>query len=171
MSIRDEELKRIRLYARGLGVKLTIKNYNWDDFGEWSNKPTHEININKRIHGSKTELIFTILHELGHVMYYAHNGNVDIPEAVLLESKRNKKDKPIPKKERKKIYEYEKNGISYMEIIAKELDLKIPMWKVLVAQEFDIWVYEYYYENGDYPPTSLSKEMKKKIQNKHKGNK
>lgn len=166
---RDEEIKRILLYAKGLGIRIRIANYSWDDSGEWAHSPVSEININKRVHTSKTELILTMLHEIGHHLHYIHNNKAEIPDTVLLELDYKKQGKKVPKKERKKLYEYEASGISFMEIIATELGLTIPNWKVKKAMEFDTWVYEYYYNVGNYPNKDQLKTKNKELNLKYRG--
>lgn len=160
MGIRDKEIERIRLYCRGLGIRLTIKDYPWDDSAEWSNEPKHIINVNKRRNVTKTQLILTLLHEIAHAIFHIHTG-IEIPDASIL-------PEPVSKKERKKLYEFEKDSLAYMPIIYKELSLKIPEWKVNVAKEIDAWFYEYYYLNGKYPSKKEAKAELNAIEAKYK---
>lgn len=157
---RDEELRRILLYAKGLGIKIRIANYAWDDSGEFAHEPVSEININKRVHTSKTELILTILHELGHHLYFVYTKK-EIPEAAYV--------KKASKRERKKLYEYEAAGIAYMLIIWTELNLKIPRWKVEKSMEQDTWVYEFYYLNNRYPNKKEKQNKNIELNLKYKG--
>jgi hypothetical protein len=174
VGIRDEELSRMTSYANGLGIKVTFvrdqrRNKKSPDYAYWTSNPP-EICIYVTKHNSKTQVILTFIHELAHHIYWIHNNKPEIPHAYVLEAERKKKDPFILKSERKKILEYERSGIDYMKTIAVELNLKIPLWKVEMAQEFDLWVYEYYYETGHFPVKNISdakrEEMKDKYQPK-----
>ena len=52
--------------------------------------------------------------------------------------------------------------------IYKDTGLKIPEWKVQAAMEFDIWVYEIYYETGHFPTRKAIKTKYREVQNKWK---
>lgn len=173
MSIRDEEIARMTKYANGLGIKVVFirdarRSQKVSDYAQWTNDPP-EILIYVPKHKSKTEIIMTFLHELGHNFYWVHNNKPEIPDAYLLEENRKRTDPPIPKNKRKQILDYERAGISYMKIIATELDLKVPMWKVELHQEHDLWVYEYYYEHGRYPSKKESRTKFQELKTKHEG--
>ena len=60
---RDEEFKRLVFYAKGLGLKVTVYNKKADSFGSWDGQ---EIKIYWGKGQSKTDLVLTLLHELGH---------------------------------------------------------------------------------------------------------
>lgn len=166
---RDEEIARMVKYANGLGIRVRMisDDIRTGNSATWSLDPP-TIEIFTKDNKSKTKLILTFLHELAHHIYWIHNGKPEIPEAYLTEDNREKDSPPISKSERKAIYDYERLGIQYMRTIAIELDLKIPMWKVDMAQEYDLWVYEYYYESGYFPKNKICLKMKRALLNKYK---
>lgn len=161
MSYMDDELIRVEKYIAGLGITLK-KSTNNDEIAEWS---PHSITVNVNIHKTTTDLILTLLHELGHHLHYMHNGKPEIPDEVLLEPEET------TKAQRKKIYEYEKPGIELMPTIAIELGLKIPMWKVYMQSTIDLWAYEYFCEEGDYPSQNQKNIKKKELTKIYKGKK
>lgn len=169
MSYLDNEIERIKKYCAGLGIKIRfINNVSPVGVATWAADP-YEIDIFTKEHKSKTSLITSVLHELGHHFYYIHNNKPEIPDAYILDANRKLGDPPISKIERKKILDYERAGISYMATIATELRLKIPLWKIYVRMDHDVWVYEQYYENGDTPNIKLRKQKLKELTLKYKG--
>lgn len=167
MSYLDNELARIEKYIAGLGIKL-IKRQKQDkdsdtkDYGSWS---PGEIEIFPNEHKTKTDLIMTLLHEIGHHLYYQHNDKPEIPNEILIAYS------IMTKAQRKKIYEYEKNGISLMPTIAIELGLKIPLYKIYLQSEFDIWQYEVFYETGEFPNAKERNLKIKELKKLYKGKK
>lgn len=156
MSYLDNELARIEKYIAGLGISLK-KRVQSESNAQKANDATwspNEIELFIHKNEKKTSIILTMLHEIGHQLYYMHNERPEIPDEVMLPTTR------LTKAQRKKILDYERAGISLMPTIAIELNLKIPMWKVYAQTEFDIWIFEYFYEYGKYP---LMKERNLKI--------
>jgi hypothetical protein len=160
MNIRDREIARILLYAKGLGLRVRIANYAHNEAGDWGHDPIAEITINKRVHTTKTELILTLLHELGHAVYFAYTKQ-PIPKAAY-------ESGPHTKKARRKLYEYEAAGIAYMSNLYTELQLGIPLWKVKRAMEQDTWAYEVYMLTGEFPSKTERKEKYKSLTVKYK---
>lgn len=163
MNIRDKEINRILLYCKGLGIRVRIANYSWEDAGEWSSDPKAEININKRVHTTKTELILTLLHEAAHHIYFTYTKK-PVPEAAY-------ESGPHSKKARQKLYEYEAAGIAYMSNLYTELQLGIPLWKVKRAMAQDTWAYEVYALTGEFPSKSERKLKYKALTDIYKENK
>lgn len=167
MSYLDDELARLEKYIAGLGIKL-IKRSKQEagsqsvDFGTWC---PGEIELYFNEHSTKVELILTLLHEIGHQLYYMHNDKPAIPSEVLLPIE------TLTKAQRKKILDYEKSGIALMPIIAIELGLKIPLWKVYRQVELDTFMYEYFYEHGIYPTAKARKAEKLALNKLYKGKK
>jgi hypothetical protein len=165
MSYLDKELARLEKYIEGLGITL-IKRSKQDkdsettNYGTWSH---NEIELFVNEHATKTEIILTLLHELGHQVYFKHHDQPPIPDEVMLPLS------TLTKSQRKKILDYERNGIEYMPTIAIELGLKIPLFKVYLQSEYDIWQYEYLYEHGKYPGIKERKLKKKELTKKYKG--
>ena len=166
MNIRDDEIKRLIFYAKALGVKITIRDYNSPNAGEWAHDPISVISINKKLHNNKTQLILTILHELAHAKFFILNKK-PVPEAFILEAERaSRADPQVPKSDRKKMMEYEVNGLELMPDIARDIGLKIKMNKILLTKELDQWTYIYYYEYGNFPTALERKAKKKELKNK-----
>lgn len=166
--IRDLEIKRLILYAKAMGVKITIRNYAFDEYGEFGNEPCLSVNINKRVHSSKTELIMTLLHELSHCRFSILN-NRPLSEGWILEDERvHGEKKKVPKKLRKEIMDFEVESLELMSVISAELNLKIPLNKIKIQQELDQWAYVYYYDQGDFPTENQKKIKLKELQEKYK---
>lgn len=167
MSYLDKEISRMEKYIAGLGIKLNkkmrqAKDSQCKDYGAWS---PHEIDLYVNEHASKTELILTLLHEIGHQIHYMHNDKPQIPDEVMLPLE------TLTKAQRKKILDYERPGIELMPTIAIELAIKIPMYKVYIQSELDVWMYEVLYETGSYPKDKIKKLKKQDLLSKYKGNK
>lgn len=154
MSYLDSEIYRIERYIEGLGIKLVkyTKKNEEGDFAQWA---PNEIDIYVYTHKTKINLILTMLHEIGHQIHYMHNQRPEVPDEVMLPVE------TLTKAQRKKILDYERPGIQLMPTIAVELNLKIPMWKVYLQSELDLYMYETLYELGRYP---TAKELKLKRQ-------
>lgn len=175
MTIREEELKRIVLYAKGLGieVKFLPKTRDINEDAEWADHGNEYITIKiyVRKRDSKTMLILKLLHELGHHMDWIYNNKYDPPElidALDEEDKRKRSDPPLEKAKRKLIYKTEVNGINYMDIIASELNLKVPMWRVRAEMDYDKTIYYIYYRKGKYPNLKESQKIRKRLIKKHR---
>lgn len=167
MSYLDDELARIEKYIAGLGIKLT-KIYSDDKNAQTADDATwcpNEIELVIWKNDLKTNIIFTLLHEIGHQLYYMHHDRPEIPNEFMLEQSK------MTKVQRKVILDYEKKGIEYMPTIAIELGLKIKMWRVYRQTHFDIWVFEYFYENGKFPTMKEKKLKKKELTKLYKGKK
>lgn len=164
MSYLDSEIARIEKYIAGLGIKLIkrtkqAKDAETKDYGSWS---INEIEIYTNEHKTKTDLILTLIHEISHQVFYAHN-KIEIPDEVLLPIA------TLTKAQRKRILDYEKAGIELMPTIAIELNLKLPLYKIYVASELDIWMYEHLHEHGKYPNSKTKKLKKQELVKKYKG--
>jgi|WetSurMetagenome_2_1015567.scaffolds.fasta_scaffold295017_1 hypothetical protein len=166
--IRDDEISRLIKYAEGLGLKVVFSYANEKHASaEWTLDGS-EITIFKKNNWSKTETILSLIHELGHHLWFIHskdrNPDLKFEEAIdkqnLTEELINKK---TPKKLRKKILDVEIAGSDYWEIVVKDVNIKLPMWKIKVAKIFDIWQYEYFYENGTFPKYTVKKNKYKEL--------
>lgn len=169
MGIRDLEFQRLLLYAKGLGLKVTVFNRkNPNAIAEWTLDGT-EIKIYIPSKMSKTELILTLVHELGHHLNFVHDRqrkHSNKLEKAWERENNKKKDTILPEATRKLIYEDEAAGITWWDAIIKEVNIKISPWKIQLQKEYDLWVYEYLWKNGDYPAYRVRrakfKELKKK---------
>lgn len=171
MGIRDEELKRLILYAKGLGVVVSIKNINSSDEGEFGHQgKSMSITINKSTHTSKTELILTLLHELAHAKYFVLNGT-PVSDGWIVEGSRKFGDKKLSKKLRKEIASFELNSLDLMSNIAVEFNIVIPKWKIRRQIDFDKWMYVHYLNIGDFASKKIWSPKWQELTNKYKPNK
>lgn len=167
MPIRDDEINRLVKYAEGLGVKVKFFfTVNPLADAEWTLDGT-EIRIYRKKHQSKTDIILSLVHEIGHHIWFIHKKDRQ-PDLKFEEAldRQNLFDTdltatPAPKKFRKKILDTEKDATVWWDIIYKDTNLKIPKWKLDVAKKFDIWAYEVYYKTGFFP-NKKEKKMKHK---------
>lgn len=179
MHIRDQEIQRLTSYATGLGVKVSIiyvksakASAQWTLDGKEIMIYVNPNNLNK------TEIILSLIHELGHQLWFIHEKNrkpdLQIEEAI---EKANlymgsiDNEVPPPKRLRKRILDIERAGTEYWHTIYKDVGLKIPLWKVNMWMEYDIWQYEMYYANGKFSPKPERKIKFKILRTKYKDKK
>ena len=171
MGIRDEEIQRIKNYAKGLGVELVFAPANGSgDQAEWLTDGSR-ITIYTQKCKSKTDIIFDAIHEFAHMLAWIHRGRTSplkTDRALDKENNRSKKDPPISKDQRKIIYEDEKNDAEYQPLIFAELNIKILKYKFLAQKDLDVWAYYVYYLNGDFPSLTEYKQKRKELQKKYK---
>ena len=160
--IRDEEIKRLVFYAKSLGAKVIIRHYKHEFSGEVTLEPKFAITVNKKYHQSKTDIILTLLHELSHVKYTVLNDYKF--SNSFLDDVFNKK---IPKKLRKDIVEFELASLELMPNIASEVQIKVPMKKILIQKELDQWTYKYLNDHGVFPTEKLTTSEKRKLSEKY----
>lgn len=162
--IRDDEIKRLVHYAKGMGVKVIIHNKSDPDAdGRWYlDGSTIEIYAGAL---NKTDMVLSLIHELGHHVWFIHEKDrqpdLKFDEAICRENivaEVNDKKNLTPKHLRKKIYDVEAASSLWWNAIIKDTNIKIPQWKIDYQREFDVWQYEVYYENGAFPTHKLKKE-------------
>lgn len=171
--VRDEEIQRLIHYAKGLGVKVII--YSESKLGaesEWTLDGSM-IQIYGSATKTKTDIILDLIHELGHHVWFIHEKDrepdIKFDKAITRENLfEYETDIPTPKHLRKKIWDVEVAGTKWWDVIYKDTNIKIPMWKMQAEKEFDMWMYEMYYENGRFPKGIIRKDHYKKIQAKYK---
>lgn len=148
------ELEKLIKYAQGLGLKVIIKPEDGSGLGGGWTTDGEEIILYKWKGISTTQMIMNLLHELGHHMSFVYDGRVvkaDLENALMLEGLREGGSEPIDKSLRKLIYESEKRDGEYRLTIFREVNLKIPEWKLKVDIELDNAIYKHYYQTGDFP--------------------
>jgi hypothetical protein len=173
--IRDKEIERLVHYAKGLGVRVVFSRKNSDDAAaEWTIDGT-EITIFTNKQDSKTDTILSLIHEIGHHVWFIHEKNrqpdLKFEEAISVQNlvETEDRNRPTPKKLRKKIYEVELASSQWWETIYKDTDMKFPIWKLHAQREFDVWIYEVFYKTGHFPKGREKKEKWKMIKEKHEG--
>jgi hypothetical protein len=169
---RDEEIKKLLHYAKALGVKVTIRHYQkLEDMGEFGSEgPKMFININKKHHASKTELILSLLHELAHAKFFVLN-NRPLSDGWILEHEREIKSRKLSKKLRKEMVDFELDSLDLMNNISTELNIQLPKWKILRQIEFDKWMYSYYLEHAEFATKTNWEPKWKELTKKYKGKK
>jgi hypothetical protein len=149
MARRDDEIKRLIHYAKGMGVKVVLRSKGeGDDSAYWSIDGSM-IEVFTTPTKSKTSIVLDLLHELGHQVWFVHEK--DRQPDLKFEEALGRPEDDISKELRKKIYDVEVAGTTWWESIYKDTNLKVPKWKVNSAMEFDMWMYEQYYETGVFP--------------------
>jgi len=171
--VRDEEIKKLENYARGLGLRVEYRTAKRGDPGA----SLISVNgISERIvmylwpRKSKTQIVLDFVHELAHHMGFVYNGRVDNPallDALIEEDDRKDGDKPITKAKRKLIYECEANDSKYREMIIREIGLHLPEAKFKIDLELDLWVYKHYYLTGNLPTTKEFTKKKSEVKEKY----
>lgn len=173
VGIRDEEIQRLIHYGKGMGVKVII--YSESSPGadaEWTLDGSM-IQIYGVKNKSKTDVILDLIHELGHHVWFVHEKDrqpdMKFDEAITRENlSQEETGVPTPKHLRKKIWDVEVAGTKWWETIYKDTNVKIPMWKLEAAKEFDMWMYEMYYETGHFPKGKGKREYYLKVQQKYR---
>lgn len=154
--IRDNEISRLVSYGEALGCKVIINNNYDGDGGGWAFDGS-EIRVVSGVRTSKTKTILTLIHELSHHKHFIWRKNRE-PDLKWEEAydrqdlfHKNLSKKPAPKKLRKKIYDFEVASAQFWEEIVFETDIKIPMWKIKLQKEYDLWAYEVFRDTGFFP--------------------
>jgi len=163
MGIRDEELKRLVNYAKGLNVQVFFlpKTKKTDCDAEWT-IDGEEIRVYSSPRDSKISKILALTHELGHHLAHIHKNDretdpkleeaIDSDESIRL---------------RKRIYDWEVEGASWWETIYKEVDLKFNINLLYIERDFDLWTYRAYYETGEFPTRRKRIEKRKELRKKY----
>lgn len=163
----DRELKRVVKYAKGLGLSVAFKPYKpRSGTGGYYDGVSKEIVVYQGSRDTKTDMILVLLHELGHHLDFIYKGKRDpkkLSEALDKEHARKETDPPLARHLRQFIFDCEYNGTQYMPVLAKELDLKIPLWKVEAEAKLDQWVYRRYLVHGKDPLRKATKAKRKQL--------
>lgn len=171
MGIRDEEIKRLEHYAKGLGIKVTWKPYEKGTHvgAEWATDGS-EIVIYVRKKMSKTLIILNFLHELGHHLawvYKGRPGQMKSDDALIKEAE----GKSLTKEERRILYKEEVADYKYRELIYNEVGIKIAKHKFLADVDLDHWIYRQFYLTGRYPGYTQVAKKHKEFLKKYKNRK
>ena len=166
MGIRDNEILRLKKYAEGLGIKVIFKKYTKGVGGAEWDMEDRIITLYTSKDDNKTTLILAFLHELGHHLDWVYKNKKLTKQSFKAFELLNAgpiygERLDIPKKYRDIIYEEEKSGVYYMDIIHRELDLKIPLWKVKMAQDTDLMDYESLSKTGRFLTTKEVRSYRK----------
>lgn len=173
MGIRDEELKRLEYYAKGMGIKVSWKAYvpRSNIGGEWAVDGS-EITLYIRPKESKLSLVLKFVHELGHHKAWINSGKIrDLnTENALISDEELSKGNVIPKEQRKLIYIAERDDSKFRQSIYDEVGLRVPRHIFLADIDLDIWLYYRYYLTGKLPSHAALIKKKRELVKKYKNN-
>lgn len=161
--VRDEELSRLIKFAQGMGLKVSFKPYiRGGNRAEWMTDGT-ELTVYVTSRCSKLEKILSLIHEISH-----HKAFVDNDRSIG-----EKIDEALEKEDpskiyRKRIYDMELNDSLYWEQIYKDTNCQFGLDKLERQRQLDVWVYQYYYETGEWPSWAESVKKKKELKRKFK---
>lgn len=163
--IRDEEINRLIKYAQGLNTTVKIKQTRKSDgdAAEWSIDGS-EIVVYTTPKTSKLCVVLCLIHEIGHHLEHIHSNNRELDEK-LSEAIDPEEEK---KRHRRKIYDWEVRGSKWWETIYKETDCRFDINKLHMEKDYDLWQYEFYYENGKYPKKVDRRKKWEEIRSKYK---
>jgi hypothetical protein len=164
--VRDEEYNRLVSYAKGLGVKITKKPYvpGSGDGAEWDAEGK-EITLYVWPRQSKTKLVLNLIHELAHHLGWIYkNRKLTVAEDKALQWESDRKPtETLPIEKRKIYYENEVKDYRFRKKIIKEVDIKIPRWKLELDIRFDKAVYYYYYQKGNFPTEKIKAKWRREL--------
>jgi hypothetical protein len=169
MGIRDDEIKRLIHYAKGLGVRVVIHGKTEPGAAASWSLDGSQIDVYTGKNSSKTETILALLHELGHHLWFIHEKDrqpdLKFDEAIARQNIVEEDDlkNPAPKSTREKIYQVELAGTKWWDTICKDTNIKIPEWKVHAAMVMDMWMYEQYRDTGFFPKGKIRSNKRKFI--------
>lgn len=174
MHIRDREIQRLISYATGLGLEVIYDDSDKSSAAASWAIDGSEITIYTKIKQNKTDTILTLIHEISHHLHWIwekkRKPDFKFDEAITREMliENNETTIPTPKHLRKKILDIERAGIAYWDSVYNDVGLKIPLWKVQMYKEFDIWQYECYHKVGSFPIRKIRIEKLKILTAKYK---
>lgn len=168
MGVRDEDLKRLVHYAKGLGLKVKFRKHIKGIGGAEYDWEHQEIWVYRSSSCSKTTLILNMLHELGHHEDFIAKGRKTTKRVEKAFAKLNDGNiygyrLDLTKKDREIIWKEERDGIEYMDVIHEAANLKLPRWKVKRAQHLDLAEYNLLYKEGRFLTTKEYRELKQSI--------
>jgi|ERR1035437_1894165 hypothetical protein len=168
--IRDAEIERLINYAKGLGLKVTFSSKKSDCSAIWY-LDCSEIIVYRKENVSKIDVVLTLVHEISHALHNIHEKNrkvdpkfwnaldhIDAAEADGVDAQR---------RQRKILLNNEIAGTQYWHVLHKEVNLKLPIKRLEMQMEYDVWLYEVFYETGKYPNRKEAKKKRKELRAKH----
>lgn len=158
MHYLEKELSRLIKYAEALNIKVIFSNKKSDCFAEWDSDGV-SITIYKSKAKKPLELVLLMFHELSHHLAWVHKGKkIPLKTDHILKKAANGAE--LTEIQRKHLYEDEKSDYQYQQIIHKEIDSKVPLWRLNAEIAFDEWIYRYYWLKNDWP-TAKDRKAKK----------
>lgn len=157
------DLDRVIKYAEGLGIKVTFKpKTRKTPAAEWATDGS-QITVYLYAQDTFTSIILMLIHELAHHMAFVYNNRSISQYIEEIFMKADQPGNTLTKKQRKVIYDEEVKDSAYQEIIYKELNLKLPKYKLLAERDASNWVYKKWYMSGLFPASQESRNKKKDL--------
>lgn len=164
MGIRDEEIKRLVNYAKGLNVQVSFKDYvPYSLDAGFAAIDGSSITIATSKDDSKLSVILTLIHEVAHALEAIHTHKRrpdDKLDTALGDENENRLSRKI-------IYDFEKASTKWWEIIYRETDMKFPYKKLLIAKEYDLWQYSVWLRTGKFPNKKTKTKKRKQLKEKY----
>lgn len=169
--IRDQEIQRLVNYIKGLGLKISFSNKKSDCSAMWY-IDNSGIVIYKATNTTKIDTVLSLIHEAAHALHniYEKNRQLDskFEKALTHVDDAEENGLDTEKKQRGILLDNEIAGTAYWHNIYKETNMKFPIWKLESAMEYDVWQYQYFYENARYPNKKVKLKKRKEIREKHR---
>lgn len=157
MSWQGRDIVKLTKLINSLGLKLNFKQYvRGGDMAYYVSGESITVFVTDRM--SKTEIILSLMHELGHHFDWIANGtNKEIEKAFSwFETSEFKKYSKV-------ILDAERAGIKRMETIHEILDLEIPLKTVKRQQKIDLFHYKFFQKNKRFPRQKEVKRFRKRV--------
>jgi hypothetical protein len=165
VSSRDRDLKKLKGYIISRGLDLKVRPYSILT-GEAEYVEGESITLFTNNRTNKTEVILSLLHELGHHADYKENPSTPEQNTALIELNKGTmsgKRPDLTKEHRKIILQIETAGISYMSRIHQELELELPLWRVKYQEHIDLYHYKTLYTLGRFPTRQEVRELQHQL--------
>lgn len=164
---RDDEIKRLVSYAKGLGAKVQFRPYEPYSFAaaEWEvDDVTKDVTITIYIKpfDSKIETVLSLIHEIGHHKDFIHG------HRRLHRFKEDIDETSLPYKARKEIYDTEVRGSKYWYEIYRDTGCAFPVDRLFLQMEMDLAIYQIWAETGKVITGPTKKMLWKSLKAKHK---
>lgn len=161
-----KELGKLIAYAKGHGISVYFQDENDEYHGTWSmDGKTIKLHTMTPLRS-----YCTLIHELAHHRQFLQDG-MTVPFKIdrAYEKDANlESGKILDKKYRKIIYETEKRDARHQLDIHYETQSTIPVNRLQLEIEYDLWIYKVYYKTGKVPSKKEGKEMRKSLTKKWK---
>jgi hypothetical protein len=167
----QQDYERLIQYAKGLGMKVSHRPRTKDSGSAAWVIDGSEMIIYRRKSDSLTYAILSMIHELAHHKAFVNSGrriSNKVGEAVVDFNLDTDSNTTISKSKRRIIYEMERSDSQYQVGIWKELNLKIPQYKVMAEKDLSNISYRWYYIHGHDLTKRQQNEIRKQLRNKYK---
>nr|BFD64873.1 hypothetical protein BdHM001_35540 [Bdellovibrio sp. HM001] len=156
-----QDIKKLRDFAKSLGVRVIIRRKTSDDAGTYDyDSKLVTINIQKK--WSQKDIVKALIHEVAH----AHGDKLFGRDHVFKKAFKHAGEdcRTMPAETRRAIYQLEKRDIERMHSIWKMLDLKSVSEKEVIDDAlFDLTVYEYYADASRHLSKRRRSQLKRAI--------